>query len=699
MADLKYPIISTEADQLQRFRDWFEAGIDGCRDDFERFEKAYRFAAGEQWTAEEKYILKHVEGRDALTFNFIHGLINLVLGVLIQNRIKVSPEPVEHQDQFLADILQEAMEFLDNQSGSEAEEDDCFENTVTTGRGFVDVDVLVDPERPTEIKFFESSVPVHEVILDPMGRRDDLNDHRFVARYKWLSRPDFKMYYPEHVGAIDDIFTGNFESEYVYDPDDKTSIYEDDDYPHGLNTMYYDNQKDLVRVIVMQYWQDYQRHYAENPQTGQVEEFDPKQLKALKMMFQMKFGRELEFYKVWDKKIMRTDFIGDKVLYEGESPLPYRGFSIVPCFGYKNKSHQKVTHFGVVDPVIDSQVNVNKKHSEILNLMKNQIKGIMAEEGAFVDLQQAKDTITDSNEITWLKDGAIAGNKVQDKGGVSVSPGLVQIFQMDADSIKKISGINTDLLADSDKDVPGVVIQLRQKQGMLLLERLFQNNKRMRAATARRKLAIISKYMPESQLQRILGANEDYQIQDGVITHARKGYVANLREVRDLEYNIVIAESPDNMSRQMFHLSTYMEMLSKGMPVDPKAVIEKMDLSATEKDRWVDYIDEREQQAAEAQQAEAQAVQAEAQGKLQNQAMDIQGKQQLGMGKLQVEAGKIQSTEQIAMARLAQAEKDKDADIAIAMARLEIDDQKLVLEMIERLSEDDQKIEAQQIRK
>ena len=51
-----------------------------------------------------------------------------------------------------------------------------------------------------------------------------------------------------------------------------------------------------------------------------------------------------------------------------------------------------------------------------------------------------------------------------------------------------------------------------------------------------------------------------------------------------------------------------MEMMQAGFPVDPMQVIEKMELPATEKLRWVEYIQSQQQAAAE---AEEKAMQAE----------------------------------------------------------------------------------------
>jgi hypothetical protein len=58
------------------------------------------------------------------------------------------------------------------------------------------------------------------------------------------------------------------------------------------------------------------------------------------------------------------------------------------------------------------------------------------------------------------------------------------------------------------------------------------------------------------------------------------------------------------MTKRMLELSVMMEM-SQQFPVPPEQIIEKLELAETEKQRWLEYIDQ--QQAAQQQQQEALA--------------------------------------------------------------------------------------------
>ena len=66
---------------------------------------------------------------------------------------------------------------------------------------------------------------------------------------------------------------------------------------------------------------------------------------------------------------------------------------------------------------------------------------------------------------------------------------------------------------------------------------------------------------------------------------------AELRDVRNLEYNIISEQSSGNISKRMSELQVLLEM-QQNMPVPPEQIIEKLDVAASEKAKWLKYIEE-----------------------------------------------------------------------------------------------------------
>lgn len=756
-------------------------------------EEDFSFGAGEQWTKEEKRVLSN-EDRPAMVWNYIKSTLDLIMGVIEQNRVRVVPQPVEPSDQVLCDIIEAVSDVIDDQTNAETEQDEAFFDSITCGRGYIALDVSLDPKRPGEPKIDISSVPVHEIRLDPAGIKDDLSDHRYIFREKWYSIEDFQVNYPEHAKDIENLLaTGDplyldedgSLPDTVFDTLDEDN--DDDEYDQPLDSNYYSRKKNQIRVVHMEYWEGFQRYYAMNPTTGEIEEFQKEELKGLKLQIP-----NFEYKAIWDKKVRWVHFCKDKILFEEDSPIPYDGFSIVPMFAYKDKSKRIVQHYGVVRLLKDPQREVNKRWSQALNLMINQGQGLMAETDAFVDVDQAEDSWNDPRRITWMQKGALRDGKIQEKPSIVFPDASVKMEELAQEAMKRISGVNPDLLGmDRGRQEAGVVIRLRQQQGLTLLAKLFRNYKEMQKQLFLLKAAVIMNFMTDTQIQRIIGENDKYLIQtvpdpenegemhtviiDREAMQAREKALQQqqmqqqlqqqaqqqqgqqgpqqgppqpgqppgpqgppqgppqqgpqqgppqqgpppvqipevpmipLRDIKNLEYNIKVEDAPGNMTKEMLELSTLMEMKQRGFAVDDKMVIEKMDLSAKQKTRWLAFIDQQQQQQQAMQQQAMQAQMQIEQSKLQLEQARIQMQDKAQMGRLQIDGGKAQMGQQLDQAAfqlkvektMADIEKDKaknaltqqriSGDQQISEGKVQLDAQRVQIDT-EKVQIDSQKV-------
>lgn len=657
----------------------------------------FAFHAGHQWKKEEKRVLEQIEGRPALTFNLVKTSVDLVTGIESENKIIITPEPTEPTDQFLADILLDADAKLFELDNSASQEEDAFENSCICGRGFVGMDIAPDPKRIGEIKLEEISIPPHEIRLDPSGRSDDLSDHRFIIWDKWITFEDFKIRYPKYANRLDDLVSGQTldgiaeqSTGDIWDNIDSDN--EDADYDTPLDFAYYDKSRGRIRVVHLEYWEEFERFYGYNQQTGKPEEFEKENLKVLQERIP-----NFEYVTLWDKKVRWFQFIGDEILFDGESPLPFDGFSIVSCFAYKDKSQKQIQHFGIVRGIKDPQREVNKRWSQTLNLLMKQSQGgYFATPDAPVDQEQWDESINEPGETTWVNTDAFIGGrpaKFMPKDQPQLPTAPLTMKEQAADIFKHITGINPDLLGqDRGRQEPGIVLRLRQKQGLSILRKLFDNNNRMKKQIAERRFAIIMAYMPDSQLQRILGEGDKYLFKGGLIVNKEQGIIAPIRNVRDMAYNISMHESPGNLTKTMSELAIFLDMMSKNFPVDPAAIIEKLNLSGSEKTRWLKYIEEQKQ----GQQQMAQAKIQMGQGKLQIEQGKVQGKMQAdtaktqvaaqgNQGKLMLEAKKLSSDRDIELRKLSQQEKEDRRDYSIELAELDLEERQLVMNLVDKL--------------
>jgi hypothetical protein len=424
----------------------------------------------------------------------------------------------------------------------------------------------------------------------------------------------------------------------------------------------------------MEYWDTFQRYYVWNPVDRVWGEAPEKPSTETKAMFEEEFGQPMVVESVTDRKIKWLQFIGDEILFDGDSPLPYDGFSIVPVFAYSDVSKRTMNHFGLVRLVRDPQKEINKRWSQALNMLNQQVQpGIYAETDAFVDAQQAQQSMKEAGAITWTNAGALTGGKIKERTVPTFPNAPMQMEQYSQDIMKKITGINPDLMGqDRGRQEPGVVVRLRQQQGMTLLKPLFKSYNKAKQELYKRLLSIIMAYMPDEQIMRILGQNDRYQVDHnaGVIVDLPTKMSAEFRDVRNLEYNIKAEESPGNMSKRMMEMTALLEMMQQGFPVDPMQIIEKMELSAREKQRWIEYISNQNQAQAQQQQ---QMLETELQFKEREMA-DKEKQTQLGfmvdMTKITQMADKDNKKMAEDFAKLAQEDKHKLMEFVIELIKI-----------------------------
>ena len=650
----------TKAVKLSRVVELAEQSV-SADEDFQRDAKEdFNFRDGEQWPREEKAALADNK-RPCLTFNLTKSSIDLIMGLNEDQKVRYRVTPVHKNDRILADVLNKVLYRLYEEGEWELEEDDAFESMAISGRGWIGVDFRHDPKRFGNVLIEETSIPVHEVFKDAASRRKDLGDASYILWERWMTAEDFMIKYPKSKIDLEDAFNTGFvwrdpspktEAQITYD-EDFGDLDEASDYENPLDLSWYDKSRRMVRVIHMEYWRTYTRHFVRNPETNEVEEVQMGWGKFKKWFRETFPGREMHHTPVQDKKVHWIQFIRDEILYDDVSPLPYDGFSLVPCFAFTDISKRTQNTFGIVRLMKDAQREINKRWSQTLNLLNNQVQpGVFAEADAFVNRDQAEAAMKIPGDVAYLSPGAIQKQMIKERTVPSFPNAAFALEEAAQVMLKRITGINPDLHGqDAGRAEPGVVVRLRQQQGLVILKPLFRAYKNMRKAIVKRLTSIILEYMPVSQMQEIVGQDEVYDIvpdqETGVpmVMHKESGEMVPLADVKNLQYHLELEETSNSATQRMFELSSYLEMQQTGFPVDPLAILDKMDLSLSDRERWGAYITGIQ---------EAESTAQNNQFELENKKIELQHERELERLRLQHEQ---------AMGKLMlQAERDEDND-------------------------------------
>jgi len=576
----------------------------------------FLFRDGHQWTAQEKRILSD-EQRPILTFNLTKANIDLIMGMNEDNKVVFRCAPVDPTDGFLCEVLNDLTYWVSENNRFSDEDETALESGAICGRGYVAVDFMPDPKRFGDIIMTEVAIPVHEVHFDPAARRKDLSDASSIFWDRWLPLHDFKIKYPNiSKNKIEDILSaagqnlGNgwsaqpaYAAEYMDYATPISHGSDTSDYNRPMDHEFFDKRSNMIRVVHMEYWEPYKRIYLFLPRERTWQEITGQRIKEVEAAFKEAYpDAEFVTETMMDKKVKWLQFTGNEILFDDDSPLPFPGFSICPLFVFTDASKRTANHFGIVRLMKDPQREINKRWSQALNMLNQQVQpGVWAETDAFVDMKQAEVSMKEAGSITWINPGAL--NKIKERTVPRFPDAPMQMEQFSQDIIKKITGINPDLLGqDRGRQEPGVVVRLRQQQGLTLLKPLFKSYNNMKKDLFVRQLSIIMEYMPDQQILRILGSGDRYDIDPttGIITDKLTKMQANVREVKNIQYNVIAEESEGNMTKRMLELTALMEMQKGGFPVDPLQIIEKMHIPESDKQRWIQYIQQQQQAQQEA---------------------------------------------------------------------------------------------------
>ena len=578
--------------------------------------EAFGFRDGHaQWTKFEKDILSE-EGRPALTLNVVKAHIDLIKGLNEDIRKKYVATPISIEDGFLCEVLNNVIYWLYQRYDFDSEEENAYESSLISGRGWLALDYNLNEENMNEIKISLTSVPVHEVRRDPASRKKDLSDASYIFWDRWLSLEDFAVKYPKFEQKAREAFDTGAWPDYPLleglTPEATLlshDINDESDYSDPLDLNYFDSKKKQIRVCHMEYWKYVKTYHVYDPETGALQKINAPWKVFKKQWAKVWPNRKLRYETTTTKEIWWLQFCGEDILVHMKSPLEFPGFSLVPCFMFDDVSRRNGHHYGIVELMKDPQREINKRTSQTLNLFNQQVQpGVYAEARAFVNVDQAEQSLKESGSVTWLQDGAIGQQRFTERKVPTFPNAVLQMGEYAREMLKHITGINPDLLGMNDKrQEAGIVVQLRQQQGMAILKPVFKSYSMMRRELFKRLVSIVMTAMPTKQIIKILGENGRYTSDgQGLITDKVTGLTCNVRDVKHSQYDIDAEPESASLTQDALELSTFMEMMKNGVPVDPKILISKTNIPISEKVAWAQYVEGMQKSQSEAAQHEMQ---------------------------------------------------------------------------------------------
>ena len=530
---------------FQRSRDHSNKWRREAREDF-------AFYSGDQWEDDDRAKLTEAL-RPVITYNRVMPILDSVIGAEVQNRQEVRYIPREQGDIPVSEMFTGASQWVRDLCDAEDEETDAFMDTLICGMGWTETRIDYDDDPDGQI-LIERIDPI-EMYWDTGSKKPNLADAKEMYRIRPIDQYEFAAQWPKWA-AILPSGSGYWDEGYT---DDQGEIHFNDEIGYQGDQMDagFDRDKKVYWLTEAQWYEHESFYRTINPQTGQMERISESAAEKLRPRLEA-LGIPLVQQK--QRQYYRSFMVG---WYEIEfTQLPVNsGFTYTCITGKRERNRRYWT--GLVKQLKDPQKWANKLYSSAMHILAANAKGgLIAEESAFSDREEAETMWAAADSIVYARDGALGQYpKIQPKPQGQYPQALPHLLELSLSAFKEVSGVNMEMLGLADRDQPNVLEYQRKKAGLTILAVLFNSLRRYRKMQGRVQLEFIQRYISDGRLVRILG-------QDG-----SPQYIPLVRQPGTPKYDIIVDEAPTspNQKEMVFQVMQMMLpiLVKMGIPVPP----------------------------------------------------------------------------------------------------------------------------------
>lgn len=175
---------------IENLRDTFKIGYEAFEASRLEADEVWNMYHNRQWTEDQLNVLA-TRGQPAETFNIIKLFARMLLGYYSTVINEAKALPVQEKDIYPALLINDIIKYTFRHNDFTAEGEKVKLSGIISGLFCSYTDVFATGERdqfgrPINNITLEH-VPDFELVLDPMSKKDDYSDARFIHRFKWLS--------------------------------------------------------------------------------------------------------------------------------------------------------------------------------------------------------------------------------------------------------------------------------------------------------------------------------------------------------------------------------------------------------------------------------------------------------------------------------------------------------------------------------
>jgi hypothetical protein len=539
-----------------------------------------RFEAGDQTLWNDLYGNLPATRRRHMGFNRIRPVISVIDGYQRRNRKSTIVVPIENADSETADQFTKIMMWVNNTEGVYETISDAFHGALVTGMNLLEVwvDYRSDPVSGN-IKVDNSSY--NSFLIDPYFKKHDLSDCNGIWKRSFLTKRECISLLPDHADEIMELHGNNYgngkDGKFQFTPES---------YNYGINNLLTYDQF---------YYRDYRtQKMLIDKETGETQEWKGQDEERLKLY--LATYPQVTMVEQEVPTVNMGIVVQGKVMYHGGNPLGDR-YPFVPVFAYYEPQMPYFPYRiqGVVRGLRDAQYLYNRRRTIELDILESQINsGWKVKENALVNPDDAY--LSGQGRTLFVKREAAMTDAEQIQPP-SIPPSMIQLSELLASEMTKISGVNEELLGSAVDEKAGVLAMLRQGAGLTTLQRLFDQLDRSQKLLGGLILDIIQANFAPGKVKKILEGKEP----------AAQFYNKSFGR-----YNASVEEGINTTTQKQMQFAQLIQLKEIGVPIPDDQLLEACTLQ--NKKELIEAIQKNQQQqqqmAQQQQQVQMQEIQA-----------------------------------------------------------------------------------------
>ena len=558
------------------------------------------FYKGDQWSDKAKSELDR-QKRAHITINEVAAKIDLLAGFQRQNRTDTKFAPIEEGDQSVAKLLDVVYKNIEDQNGFEHEEACAFLDALIEGRGnlHVYIDYDLDVRGKIVIEFIKNEC----VAFGPHDRHD-LSDCEHMSKFKMFSKGKIEQMFPEYADDINIMFSN---AEEAIDSQDPIIDNPGDQYGVGVEIELgagYDNEclvdvkKKEVKVI-----ENYKRTYYTEytivaPEEGFVEGIpmltrrEADEWETIPQLQVIRRNRSFIQKRALAGKILVDEDITDD-------------FDIIPVYAKKDGNF----FYGKVEEVKDPQREINKRHSQAIDILNKQANYNWVIDGqTFKDARQTRDFMENSSTPGYvIQVNDKERNAPEKLEGSKIPSEVVALMDLSSNKLREIMNIPAEALGFSEREFSGIALQEKKNSTLVANQFLFDNLNNAKRLLAKRVMKKVPEVYDVERILRLVNNSKPLSQNDQMKNVINEEVATEMLANEDLmEYDVVTTPSAESPTARTANFAILFELAKQGVIQDPSILIQASDIP-----NKAEILGGLEAQAASAQQAEQEKNQTE----------------------------------------------------------------------------------------